>query len=346
MKLTFQEMYTGMLTRDATFEGHFVTAVKTTGIFCRPVCTARKPKPENVEFFESSQIALQHGYRPCRVCRPMQQEGVTPDSIQRVVNELLENPGLRISDTDLRARKMDPSYVRRWFKKNHNMSFHAFQRLNRLNTAFTKISTGDSVTASAFDVGYNSLSGFNERFKTVFGTTPTGDDNKAVINIIRFTTPIGPMFACSTGNGICLLEFTDRRMLEFEFRDLTKRLKAVILPGVNAHLEQVQKEVAEYFEGKRRSFSVPLDLPGTIFQQTVWQNLLQVPYGETTTYKHLASQIGKPNAVRAVGTANGFNRVAIIVPCHRVISESGELTGYGGGLHRKKWLIDFERNNR
>jgi AraC family transcriptional regulator, regulatory protein of adaptative response / methylated-DNA-[protein]-cysteine methyltransferase len=346
MKFTFQEMYNGMLVKDATYEGHFVTAVKTTGIFCRPVCTARKPKPENVEFFELPEHALQHGYRPCRVCKPMQQKGATPPSIRKLMDELLADPSLRISDIDLRARLIEPSLVRRWFKKNHNMSFHAFQRMNRLNSAFQKISDGDSVTASAFDVGYNSLSGFNDSFKSVFGKTPTNSKGQAVINILRFTTPLGPMYACATAKGICLLEFTDRRMLEFEFKDLRKRLKAVILPGENKHLNQVQQEMGEYFEGKRRTFSIPLDLPGTEFQQSVWNQLLQVPFGNTTSYKQLARQLKRPNAMRAVGAANGFNRVAIVVPCHRVVSEDGALTGYGGGLHRKQWLINFEQKNK
>ena len=150
------------------------------------------------------------------------------------------------------------------------------------------------------------------------------------------------MFACATKLGICLLEFTNRKMLETEFKDLTKRLNAVILPGENPHLTQVQTELKEYFEGKRKDFSIPLHTPGTDFQQAVWEILKEIPFGETRSYKQQASKLNNPKGVRAVASANGMNRVAIVIPCHRVIGENGDLTGYAGGLARKKWLLDHE----
>ena len=167
--------------------------------------------------------------------------------------------------------------------------------------------------------------------------------DKEVLNIVRFTSPIGPMVACASKKGLCLLEFTDRRMLETEFKDLRKRLNAVILPGENPHLELVKKEMKEYFEGKRKYFTVPLDTPGTEFRQSVWKVLQNIPYGETRSYKQQAVALGNPKAVRAVASANGHNRIAVIIPCHRVIGSNGGLTGYAGGLHRKKWLLDLER---
>lgn len=334
-----------MFRRDASFEGVFITAVKTTGIFCRPVCTARKPKPENVIFYDSVQDAIDAGYRPCQVCKPMEQAGTTPPVIQSLINEICANPELRLKDSDLRRRKIEPNQLRRWFKKNHQMSFQYFQRMLRINTAFSKMNKGQSVTLTAYDVGFSSLSGFNESFRSIFGEAPTSSKDRTIINIARFTTPLGPMFACATNKGICLLEFTNRRMLESEFRDLQRRLHAIILPGDNPHLNHVQKEIAEYFEGKRKNFTVALDTPGTEFQQAVWQALKGVPYGETRSYKQLSSALGKPSACRAVAAANGYNKVAIIIPCHRIIGESGNMTGYGGGIPRKKWLIDFEKNN-
>jgi AraC family transcriptional regulator of adaptative response/methylated-DNA-[protein]-cysteine methyltransferase len=153
------------------------------------------------------------------------------------------------------------------------------------------------------------------------------------------------MFACATVEGVCLVEFTDRKMLETEFKDLRRRLDAVILPGENDHLDLVQTELAEYFAGTRRQFTVPLHTPGTDFQQSVWKVLQEIPYGETRTYKQQAIAVGNPNSVRAVASANGENRVAIIIPCHRVIGSNGQLTGYGGGIHRKKWLLDLEAQN-
>ena len=343
--LSFQEKYSIIGTKDPTFEGSFITAVKTTGIFCRPSCRARKPKAENVIFYQTPKEAIQHGYRPCKVCKPMHKLDETPEYIQEIIKELHQNPYLRIKDQGLRERGIEPSQIRRWFKKHHQITFHANQRMLRINAAFSRIEQGDRVTDTAMDSGYESLSGFNERYRSIFGEAPTGTNQKTVINLVRFTTPIGPMFAGATRHGLCLLEFTDRRMLETEFKDLRKRLNSVILPGETEILTQTQSELSQYFEGKRKDFSIPLDTPGTDFQQSVWQMLQKIPYGETRSYKEQAIAINNPRAVRAVASANGHNRVAIIIPCHRVIGSDGSLTGYGGGLHRKQWLLDLEREN-
>ncbi len=266
----------------------------------------------------------------------------TPGYIKSIIAELHKDPYLRIKDHDLRQRGIEPSQIRRWFKKHHNITFHGYQRMLRINAAFNSIKSGESITSSAFESGYNSLSGFNAGYRSIFGDSASQSRQKTIINIIRFTTPVGPMFACATQKGVCLLDFTDRRMLETEFRDLCKRLDGVILPGDNPHLEQVQIELAEYFAGKRREFDVPLDTPGTDFQQAVWKVLCNIPFGETRSYKEQAIALGNPKAVRAVASANGHNRVSIIIPCHRVIGSDGSLVGYGGGLHRKKWLLDME----
>jgi len=339
----FQEKYNAIGRKDSLYEGVFITAVKTTGIFCRPSCRARKPNIENVIFYDTAQQALQNGYRPCKICKPMEKQDETPEHIKKIIKELHQNPYLRIKDFDLRERGIEPSQIRRWFKSHHNMTFHGYQRLLRINTAFSGIKKGEAISNSAFDSGFESLSGFNESYRSVFGQSPTHTIDKSVLNIVRFTTPIGPMFACASNTGICLLEFTDRRMLETEFSDLSQRLNAVILPGENSHLEHVQSELQEYFSGERKIFTVPLHTPGTKFQQSVWNVLQDIPYGETRSYTQQAIALGKPKAIRAVGSANGHNRVAIIIPCHRVIAANGSLAGYGGGLHRKKWLLDFEK---
>ncbi len=340
---SFQEKYQAISRRDSSYEGQFFTAVKTTKIFCRPSCRARTPKSENVIFYKSAQEAIQNGYRPCKVCKPMEKLGETPQYIKAVIEDLQDDPYLRIKDYDLRERGIDPAQIRRWFKKHHTITFHGYQRMLRINSAFYSIRKGVTVTDSAFDCGYESLSGFNESYRSIFGEAPTGCDKKTVVNIVRFTTPLGPMFACATDTGICLLDFTDRRMLETAFKDIRKRLNAVILPGKNIHLDHVLEELNQYFSGKRTQFTVPLDMPGTEFQQSVWRILQDIPYGETRSYKEQAEVLGKPKAIRAVASANGHNRVSIIIPCHRVIGSDGSLTGYGGGLRRKQWLLDFER---
>ena len=180
--------------------------------------------------------------------------------------------------------------------------------------------------------------------KNIFDTSPENAGQVNVIYLHRFTTPLGPMYAGTTSHGLCLLEFTDRRMLESEFHDLTKRLKARIIVGKNEYSVMAEDQLREYFEGTRTQFTIPLDTPGTVFQQKVWDELQRVPYGTTRSYREQANAVGRPDAVRAVASANGHNRVSIVIPCHRVIGSDGQLTGYGGGLPRKKWLLEHEKN--
>lgn len=343
--LSFEEKYQAIVSKDPSYEGLFITAVKTTRIFCRPVCTARKPKPENVIFYDTPADALKNGFRPCLVCKPMEHAESIPSEIEKLLKELSYGEGKRISDYMLRDQGLDPTYIRRWFQKHYHISFHAYQRMTRINSAYRKITGGEFITGSAFDSGYENLSTFHENFKTLFGTAPTRAHDKKVITMSRFTTVLGPMFACATENGLCLLEFTDRKMLKTEFADLQKSLNAVILPGENKHLENAENQIQEYFAGIRKTFSVSLDTPGTTFQQKVWEALKEIPYGSTCSYKDQAIRINMANAIRAVASANGHNRISIIIPCHRVIGENGHLTGYGGGLTRKRFLIELERKN-
>lgn len=342
MKLNFDEMYNAIGKKESLYEGIFVTAVKTTNIFCRPSCRARKPLAKNVIFYSTPHEALQNGYRPCKICRPMEPEGQVPTYIKELIQKIHDLPYEKIKDQDLRDMGIGPNLVRRWFKANHNISFQAYQRLIRINSAFLQIQNGKSITESAFSNGFDSLSGFNEGYKAIFGSSPTNSKDKTVIYIERFLTQLGPMFICATSKGICLLEFTDRRMLETEFKDLRKRLDAVIIPGTNKHIQLAKKELTAYFQGKLKTFTVNLDTPGTEFQQQVWTVLGEIPYGHTCSYLDQAKKLKNPNAVRAVANANGMNRVSIIIPCHRVIGSDGSLTGYGGGLARKKWLIELE----
>jgi len=181
-----------------------------------------------------------------------------------------------------------------------------------------------------------------EEAKVVINDKALFTDGHTVIRLEILDTPLGKMVACATEEGLCLLEFIDRRAFVTELKDLKRLLRASIEPGTNKHLKAVEKQLNEYFEGKRKKFDLPLITPGTKFQQKVWQKLLDIPYGETRSYKQQSISVGNLGAIRAVGTANGANRISIIVPCHRVIGEDGTLTGYGGGLNRKRWLLDFE----
>lgn len=208
-----------------------------------------------------------------------------------------------------------------------------------------KIKEGEAVAAAAFDAGFDSLSGFQDSFKNLVGFSPSESKRKTIIDITRFETPLGPMFAAATQKGICLLEFSDRRMLETQFKTLSRLENASIIQGANPHFELLKLQIKEYFAGTRKSFQVPLHTPGSEFQNKVWTELQTIPYGRTRSYEEQARAIGNPAGVRAVANANGQNRISIIIPCHRVIGKDGHLTGYGGGLWRKKWLLDFEKKN-
>lgn len=334
--------YTALIEKDKQFVGIFYVGVKTTGIFCIATCTARKPKKENVVFFHKMKDCLKDGYRPCKICKPTTSSNELPSYIVLAHTLLSESDGFRVSDQDLRNVDLSPEKIRRWFNKTHSMTFQAYQRMVRINAAYQSLKNGNNIGYSAHQSGYDSLSGFSYTYKKVLGNAPSNKKQKNVILISRLLTPLGPMWACATEKGVCLLEFTDRRMLETEFEDLQHRLDAVILAGKNKHIEQLDQELKEYFDGKRRIFEVSLHTPTTPFRMKVWNKLLEIPYGETTSYKEQSVRIGNPNAVRAVANANGHNRVAIVIPCHRVIGSDGSLTGYAGGLDRKKWLLQHE----
>lgn len=343
MTLTFEEKYQAILAKDASYEGLFITAVKTTGIFCRPVCPARKPKIENVEFFSSPAAALERGYRPCKVCRPMEHFGQTPDELRLLLESLDKNPENRIMDRDLKGLGLEPNMVRRWFKQNYGMTFQAYQRKLRLKLAHSQLDSGKSVTYTAFDSGYDSLSGFGDSFQKIFSVPPSSAPQKNILNIIRITTPLGVMIAGASREGICMLEFADRKQLKSYIEKLSSKLSAIALPGYNHHLEQLEEQVDDYFQGRSREFDLQLMPAGTDFQKQVWNSLQKIPYGSTSTYSQQAKMLGRPAAVRAVASANGQNPIAMVIPCHRVIGKDGNLTGYAGGLNRKRWLLEHEQ---
>lgn len=337
-----QILYRALVDRDSRFEGVFFAGVRTTGVFCRPTCHARKPKAENVEYFASTSQALQHGYRPCKLCQPMRPLGETPNWLQPLLDEVREHPKDRLKDQDLRDRNIDPLRVRRWFQKNHGMTFHAYCRMNRLSYAFGQLRIGNSVGQTAFSSGFESLSGFAGSFKKSTGFAPSHSTERTLVHVQRILSPLGPLLAGATDKGICLLEFADRRMLETQLSRLQTRLSAEILPGRSPHFDSLQTQLSEYFDGRRTDFDLPLVLAGTPFQERAWDSLRNIPCGETRSYQQQAEAIGQPSAVRAVARANGDNRIAILIPCHRVIGKNGRLTGYGGGLWRKRALLELE----
>lgn len=339
-------MIQAYLSRDVRYEGIFLTAVRTTGIFCRPDCPARKPKPENVEFFASAKEALDNGYRPCKRCRPMRPAGTAPEWLQPLMEALESDPLRRWRDQDLRGMGLEPERVRRWFKETHAMTFHAYSRARRLGCALGTMKTGESLAAAAFDHGFESVSGFRSAIERITGVPAGAAPEEGFLYLHRLVTPLGPMLAGATEKAVCLLEFIDRPMLPTQLTRIRKRFKETPLPGKNTVIDSLSVQLEEYFKGKRRIFEVPLDPRGTAFQERVWQALMKVQYGHTASYADLARDIGNPGAVRAVARANGDNRMAILIPCHRIIGSDGTLTGYGGGLHRKRFLLELEQGMR
>ena len=339
-----EEMERALLAGDAGFDGVFVVAVKTTGIFCLPSCRPpRRPRVENVEFFGTVREAIFAGYRPCKLCRPLELDGQTPDWVEQLLALVEHSPNRRIGAADLRRRGLSPQRVRRWFVQHYGMTFAAWCRGRRLSEAFARIRNGAKLDDVALDHGYESHSGFREAFANTFGQPPGRCGQAACVVTTMLDSPLGRLLAGVTDDGVCLLEYTDRRMLERNLAAIARRFAAPLLPGEHPLLARLADELRAYFEGRLREFTLPIAPRGTPFQEQVWQTLRRIPHGTTISYEELAQRIGRPTAVRAVANANGQNRINILIPCHRVIGKNGDLTGYGGGLWRKRLLLELER---
>jgi len=340
-----ETMYRALVNRDRSFEGIFFVGVRTTGIFCRPTCMAKKPARQNVDFFATSSEALESGYRPCLRCHPMDPNQRPPRLIERLRTEVERAPGGRLTDKELASLAIDPSTARRQFKRHYGMTFQAYHRARRMGLALDQVRQGGRVDAARNGSGFESESGFREAFTKMFGEPPTNAKASAPLLAERIDTPLGAMIAVTDDEGLRLLEFIDRRATERELSTLRKRLRTNVEPGKHRHLEAVRSQLADYFSGKDLKFNIPLAPVGSPFQLRAWKILQAIPAGETRSYSWMAKRLGDENARRAVGRANGTNMISIIIPCHRVIRADGTLCGYGGGLWRKKWLLDHERKS-
>jgi AraC family transcriptional regulator of adaptative response/methylated-DNA-[protein]-cysteine methyltransferase len=185
--------------------------------------------------------------------------------------------------------------------------------------------------------------GFPETFAKALGDLPEPDRAAPTVTVTGIETPLGPMVAAATDQGVCLLEYSDPHRLEPQIAGLRRRVASDVVAGDHPHLAALRQQLAGYFAGTLKQFSVPLVAPGTPFEESVWQALLRIPYGQTRSYIEIARELGSREGQRAVGRANGLNRIAIVIPCHRVVNHDGGLGGYGGGLWRKERLLDLER---
>lgn len=340
---TKEKYYQALIHKNSEYEGLFYVGVKTTGVFCRPTCPARKPKFENCEFFENAEQALLASFRPCKRCHPLHYPNSTSKLVQRLMEVIEENPEKRWNNRDFQELSVDASTARRHFKKRFGMTFVEYARARRMGLAMKQIRAGDAVIEAQLSTGYESGSGFRDAFSRIMGAAPSLLGDRAILKASWLDTKLGPMLAIADEEALYLLEFVDRRGLEREVERLRKKTKRAIIPGVTEPIRTIEKEIKDYFDGLRQEFITPLFLLGSPFQKRVWEELMKIPAGETRSYTEIAIAIGKPFACRAVASANGANQLAIVIPCHRVMNSNGELGGYGGGITRKKWLIDLEK---
>lgn len=339
-------LYEALLSRSTDFEGAAYVGVKTTGIFCRLSCPARKPKRENTEFFSSVGACFDAGYRPCRRCRPLSAIGAREPLVEDLLGALDARPEHRWSEDDLARRGLDPSTVRRAFKRHLGITFLDLARHRRLGAAARHLKGGSRVIDAQIEAGYESSSGFRAAFARLIGEPPASAPGRALFFADWIETPLGPMVAVADQSHLHLLEFHDRKALPSEMKLLKERNRSAILPGRTPPIEQIARELGDYFAGRSGRFETPLALAGSAFERAVWDELVKVPLGETRSYGALARRVDTIKSVRAVAKANGANQIAIVIPCHRCIGSDGALTGYGGGLWRKQWLLRHEGRMR
>ena len=330
--------WAAFMRRDRSWDGRIIGAVHTTGIYCKPSCPARRPRRENVTFYSSVEEARAAGFRPCLRCKP-DEVGRDREAVAKAV-KLIEQAEEPLSLAELaEAVGYAPHHFQRLFKRDLGVSPAEYARGLRNQRTQQALRANGRVTDAVYDAGYQSPSGFYSDAKERLGMTPSAWRDGGRGETIRWTTfdsPLGEMFIAATSKGICRLTFDDSEAS-------LKRL----FP--NATIVRDEGGMKELVEGALAAIKrplampdLPIDVAGTAFQEAVWRELRKIPAGETRSYAEIAAAIGHPKAVRAVGTANGDNHVSVLIPCHRVIRSDGSLGGYGGGLDRKKMLLEAE----
>ena len=340
---TTARMWRAFLERDPDFDGLFLVGVSSTRIFCRPTCPARRPKRENVAFFARASEAQSAGFRACKRCHPLEDAPALVRKLRRLVER---SHGRRIGEKQLAQLGIDPSTARRQFQRHLGQSFQAWQRAQRLGAGLASVRNGTRVIEAQLASGFESASGFRAAVERHFGRAPARAAGLRVLQTRWVDSPLGTLLLAADEEGLRLVEFAVEERLEREIAQLRAALGVVLAPGRNSMLVAAEAQLAQYFAGERTRFDLALAPSGTEFERRVWAELGRIPFGETRSYAEVAERIGRAGAQRAVGTANGRNRLAIVIPCHRVIRGDGELSGYGGGVARKRWLLDHERRGR
>jgi AraC family transcriptional regulator of adaptative response/methylated-DNA-[protein]-cysteine methyltransferase len=324
--------------RDRAWDGRFVVGVTTTGIYCRPSCPARRPRPENTSFHVDGVAAEAAGFRPCRRCRP---EAVARDraAIEWVIDQLRQADGPVTLAHLAQEVGYSPGHLQRLFQRATGLSPATYARALREERAREALARGESVTAAVYESGFESPSRFYEALKGKLGMTPSAWARGGEGTVIRWAvvpTSLGSMLVAATEQGVCRVSFgRGREELERLFP------KAELVEGGAAFASLLERVVAAV-EDPALAGDIPLDVRGTVFQERVWQELRRIPPGETRSYAQLAAAAGHPRAVRAAGSANGANHVAVLIPCHRVVRTDGSLGGYAYGEAIKRELLRRE----
>jgi AraC family transcriptional regulator of adaptative response/methylated-DNA-[protein]-cysteine methyltransferase len=337
------EAWTAVLARDRAFDGRFVTGVHSTGIYCRPSCAARHPRRENVRFYATTVEAEAAGLRACKRCLPgdiARDEAAVAQALALLrANVQGVDEGVTL-DQLAQETGYSPTHFQRVFKRAIGLSPAAYTRALKLERASEALSEGASVTEAVYAAGYSAPSRFYEASEGKLGMAPSAWRNGGAGVTIRWAvvpTTLGQMLVAATDKGVCRLSFEEGA------ESLARRFPQAELIEGGEGFAALLTEVIAAVEQPGQSRAIPLDVQGTAFQQAVWQELQRIPHGETRSYAQIAAAVGKPGAVRATGSANGANNVAVLIPCHRVVRTDGTLGGYAYGLDIKRELLRREQ---
>ncbi|MEH1977546.1 MAG: bifunctional DNA-binding transcriptional regulator/O6-methylguanine-DNA methyltransferase Ada [Nostoc sp.] len=345
-QLLEETLWEAVLNRDSTIDGKFFYGVRSTGIYCRPICSSRRPNRNQVCFFQSAQEAEIAGFRPCKRCQP--QSKTVPNPVKAKVLTACRYIEAQVDHIPTLSElcsqvEMSPSYLQRIFKQIIGVSPFQYADALRSQRLKQRLQSGEEIAHAVYDTGYGSSSQLYEKAPKQLGMTPkTYQQAGKTISIVYAITssPLGYLLVATTEKGICAVKLGDEadkleHILNQEFH------QAHIMRDDHTHKEWIQA-ILDLIAGDETHLDLPLDVRGTAFQKQVWEALQKIPYGETRTYTDIARNLAKPQAVRAVGNACGANPIALIVPCHRVLRSDGSLGGYHWGIERKQKLLTQE----
>ncbi|MDR6946851.1 AraC family transcriptional regulator of adaptative response/methylated-DNA-[protein]-cysteine methyltransferase [Pseudomonas sp. 2957] len=338
--------WAAVVARDPRADGQFVYAVKTTGIYCRPSSLARLPKPQNVEFFDSAELAEAAGYRPSKRASKDQSDAQHAAIVAAACRQIETCETLPALNSLAATAGLSPFHFHRLFKAATGLTPKAYATAHRSRKLRARLADGGSVTDALYDAGFNSNSRFYESAHQLLGMKPTDYRAAGQNNDIRFAVgqcSLGAILVAQSERGICaILLGDDPHQLVCNLQDQFRKANLI---GADREFEQLIASVVGFVEAPATGLKLPLDIRGTAFQERVWQALREIPPGSTASYAEIAQRIGAPTSMRAVAQACGANRLAVAIPCHRVVRSDGNLSGYRWGVERKRQLLERELND-